>query len=57
MKFELGLTKINLNKLLEGFSNLRLLKIDSNIQIQAKALNGGLLKSFRKSIEMKFKSF
>jgi hypothetical protein len=37
-------TKINLNKLFEDFSNLKLWKIDSNIQIQTKALIRGLLK-------------
>jgi RNA recognition motif-containing protein len=35
-------TKINLNKIFKDFSNLELLKIDLNIQIQTKALNGGL---------------
>jgi hypothetical protein len=43
-KFELGKTKINFNKLFEYFSKLELFKIDSNIQIQTKALNGVLLK-------------
>jgi hypothetical protein len=42
--FELGQTKINLNKLFEYFLNLELFKSDSNIQIQTKALNRGLLK-------------
>jgi hypothetical protein len=37
-------TRINLNKLFEDFSNLELLKIDLNIEIQTKALNGGHLK-------------
>jgi hypothetical protein len=37
-------TKINLNKLFEDFSNMKLWKIDSNIQIQTKALIRGLLK-------------
>jgi hypothetical protein len=32
-----GQTKINLNKLFEDFSNLKLLKISLNIQIQTKA--------------------
>jgi hypothetical protein len=43
-------TKIKLNKLFEDFSNLDL-KIDSNIQIQTKALNGGLLIWFRKRFQ------
>jgi hypothetical protein len=34
-----GQTKINLNTLFEVFSNLKLLKISLNIQIQTKALN------------------
>jgi hypothetical protein len=42
-KFELRQTKINLNKLFEDFSNLKLFKISLNIQIQTKALNGGHL--------------
>jgi hypothetical protein len=37
-------TKIILNKSFEYFSNLELLKISLNIQIQTKALNGGFLK-------------
>jgi hypothetical protein len=37
-------TNINVNNFFEYFSNLELFKIDSNIQIQTKALNGGLLK-------------
>jgi hypothetical protein len=41
-------TSINLNKLFEGFSNLELLKISLNIQIQTKALNGRLLNRFEK---------
>jgi hypothetical protein len=43
-------TKINLNKLFEDFSNMKLLKNRLNIQIQTKALNGGLLKMIRKKI-------
>jgi hypothetical protein len=43
-EFELGETWINLNKLFEDFSNLELSKISLNIQIQTKALNGGLFK-------------
>jgi hypothetical protein len=39
-----GQTKINLNKLLEDFLNMELLKNHLNIQIQAKALNQWLLK-------------
>jgi hypothetical protein len=41
-----GQTKINLNKLLEDFLNMELLKNHLNIQIQAKALNQWLLKWF-----------
>jgi hypothetical protein len=37
-------TNINVNNFFEYFSNLELFKIDSNIQIQTKALNRGLLK-------------
>jgi hypothetical protein len=37
-------THINSNKFFEEFSNLELLKIDLDIQIQTKALNEGLLK-------------
>jgi hypothetical protein len=33
LKFQLGYTKINLNKLFGDFSNLELLKIDLNNQI------------------------
>jgi hypothetical protein len=46
-------TKINLNKIFKDFSNLELLKIDLNIQIQTKALNGGLLNWFRKGSQNK----
>jgi hypothetical protein len=37
-------TRINLNKLFDGFSNLELFKISLSIQIQTKALNRGLWK-------------
>jgi hypothetical protein len=50
-EFELGQTWINLNKLFEEFSNLELLKISLNIQIQTKALNGRLLNRFKKSFQ------
>jgi hypothetical protein len=43
LKFELGYTKINLNKLFGDFSNLELLEIDLNNQIEIKTLNGRLL--------------
>jgi hypothetical protein len=36
-KFELGQTRINLNKLFKDISNLELFKISLNIQIQTKA--------------------
>jgi hypothetical protein len=52
-----GQTRIDLNELFEDFTNLELLKFDSNIQIQTKALNGGLLIRFKKYFKMKFKSF
>jgi hypothetical protein len=38
-----GKIGINSNNLFEGFSIMELLKIDLNIQIQSKALNGSLL--------------
>jgi hypothetical protein len=44
-------TRINLNKLFEGFSNLELFKISLNIQIQTKALNRRLLKRFEKRFQ------
>jgi hypothetical protein len=37
-------SRIDLNKLFDGFSNLELFKIGLNIQIKTKALNGRLLK-------------
>jgi hypothetical protein len=52
-----GKTKINLNKHLEDFLNLKLFKISLNIQIQTKALNERLLNRFKKDFEMKFKCF
>jgi hypothetical protein len=42
LNLNLNQTKINLNNFFEDFSNLELLKISLNIQIQTKALNGRL---------------
>jgi hypothetical protein len=51
-------TKINLNKLFKDFSNLELLKISLNMQIETKAINGRLLKMIWKKIsKIQFKSF
>jgi hypothetical protein len=50
-------TKINLNKLFKDFSNLELLKISLNMQIETKAINGRLLKMIWKTIsKIQFKS-
>jgi hypothetical protein len=46
-----GQTRINLNNFFEVFSNLNLLKISLNIQIQTKALNERLLNWFRKRFQ------
>jgi hypothetical protein len=51
LNLNLAQTKINLNKLFNDFSNLKLLKISLNIQIQTKALNGRLLNQFKKRFQ------
>jgi hypothetical protein len=43
LKLNWGKIRINSDKLFEGFSIMELLKIELNIQIQSKALNGRLL--------------
>jgi hypothetical protein len=45
--------RINLNKPFGGFSNLELLKISLNIQIQTKPLNEGLLRQTGKIFQNK----
>jgi hypothetical protein len=57
IKFELESNLINWNKFFGYFSNLELLKIILNFQIQTKTLNEGLLKWFKKDFKMKFESF
>jgi hypothetical protein len=51
LKFELRQTKINLNKHFWRLFKSELWKIDSNSQIQTKALNGRLLNWFRKRFQ------